>query len=196
MRSLMMAAAGLALTGLVFAQGGTPDDLEPNPDPRQTEPQLDSAKLYDGITADEMEAVLKGGGLTYERKKNEYGEWFNLANSAGYNFQIFLYDCSEETAPRCITLNLDSFNFLTSPKVTLKGLNDFNTNNWGVKALLYKSGESQVMLQIGLNGGVTGPWILGRIANFDYALSNYSDFQAGRTPPPAQDPPPETPAPN
>ena len=91
---------------------------------------------------------------------------------------------------RCWSLTLLSYSFNETPRVTLKGVNEWNNNAWGVRGMLYKDGTSGVGMNLGLNGGVTADWVAKRFGNFDYWLSAFGDFVAGTTPTPAPSPTP------
>lgn len=182
----------LALSGSAIAQEAAPT---PEPAPR-TEPDTavggdagtaaaplpDAATLallrnnYDGLTLEELEAILKADGYAYERFEGTSGPYLQTSTVNGVRYETWLSECNEEPVPRCAGLTAQTFYFKESPKVTLKALNDWNANSWGVRAMLFSDGQSAMTLNIGVNGGVTGSWVVNRYRNFNYWAEAYSAF--------------------
>lgn len=181
--------AALLLAGTAFAQEPTPQPApRPDPDtaigsdqpapPPPPDPAVLAmlAKSYDGLTFDELEAFIKADGYGYERLQGENGPYIQTGTANGVSYEIWLSECNEDPVPRCIGLTAQTFYFRESPKVTLKALNDWNANTWGMRAMLFPDGQSAMAMNVGLNGGVTGNWVIKRMRNFNYWAEAYSAF--------------------
>jgi hypothetical protein len=148
-----------------------------------------SSGLFNGITMDELEAVVKASNHTYKRLNDKY-EYLEVKSPDDYTYEINLGDCPENGEKRCTSINFYSYNFNEKPNVTLKGINNWNADAWGVKGVLHKDGTSAVSMNLGADGGVTADWIAARMGNFDYWLTSYGNFVSGNTPAPASEPTP------
>ncbi len=151
--------------------------------------------VHDGLTVDEFATIVTSSGLEHVRRDRDEGVAFEITTADGYRYEAAIAECEGEAEKRCISLNLWSFNFNESPTVTLKGVNKFNNESWGVRAMLFADGQSGLNMSIGLNGGVTDAWVKNRFANFGYWLKVYGDFHAGRAPAPAPTGEPAAPPP-
>lgn len=181
-------AAILILSGAAAAQPApepaAPEPAAPEPAAPAPGVQPDNLRLYDGLTMDELEAIMKEAGIEYTRVPDAGGEAINAKSADALNYSYFLVDCPAEGEKRCASLNLVSYYFLETPKVTLKGLNAWNRDTWGARGVLYKDGTSAVVGNYALNGGVTARWVVNRIGNFTVELKRFSDFVGGAAPPP------------
>lgn len=135
------------------------------------------ARSYDGITFSELEAFVKADGYGFERHEGSAGPYLQTGTANGVAYEIWLSECNQDPEPRCIGLTAQTFYFKESPKVTLKAINDWNANAWGVRAMLFADGQSAMALNIGVNGGVTGNWVIRRLRNFNYWAEAYSAFR-------------------
>lgn len=178
----------LALIGTTTAFAQTPPQSEPAAPSAAHE--FDGTRTMDGITIDELESIVKAGGYTYKRLSGSYGDYLEVQSADGYKYEASLNDCPESGERRCWSLTLLSYSFNETPRVTLKGVNEWNGNAWGVRGMLYKDGTSGVAMNLGVNGGVTEAWIAKRFGNFDYWLTAFGDFVAGNTPAAAPTPTP------
>ena len=154
----------------------------PLPETNEGPKPADNTKVMDGVTLAEVEAIVKAAGYEYQSLSGSYGPYLELKSKDGYKYEVSLADCPESGEARCGSLNMLSYAFNETPKVTLKGVNDWNNKAWGVRGMLYKDGTSGVSMNVGVNGGVTAAWILNRLGNFDYWLTSFGDFVAGTTP--------------
>lgn len=139
----------------------------------------DSSKVFDGLTIDELEEVVKEAGYTYDRVSTDGKENIDASTKDGLKFSFFLVDCPAGEKPKCASLNLSSFLFLESVNVTLRGVNEWNRTSWGVRGVLYTDGTSGMIMNLGLDGGVSRLWLKNRFVNFDYYLTSYSNFTQG-----------------
>ena len=179
----------LALLGAAFAaEAQVPPAATPAMPPIAH--AQDPGKIFDGITIDELEGIVKAAGYTYKRMSGNYGDYLEVETADGSKYEASLNDCPDTGEQRCWSLTLLSYSFNETPRVTLKGVNEWNNNAWGVRGMLYKDGTSGVGMNLGLNGGVTADWVAKRFGNFDYWLSAFGDFVAGTTPTPAPSPTP------
>lgn len=175
--SIALAAAAAAQTPPAGDPAAPPEEpiIPLNIDPKVT---YDSTKAMNGLTLAEVEAVAARAGYKPAKITGSY-EYLELTTSTGYRFEASLADCPESGEQRCASLNLRSYSFNETSKVTLKGVNEWNTNAWGVRGMLFKDGTSGVSMNVGVDGGVTEAWIAARIANYDYWLNNYGQFVNG-----------------
>lgn len=177
----------LALAIPVAAQDPTPE-AAPRTEPPSTigaepvtAPSADPAALAllatsnDGLTFDQFEGILKAAGTVYQRMEGDNGPYVQAATSAGVNYEMWLFDCDATTAV-CRGLTLHTFYFRETPKITLKALNDWNLNAVGIRAFLYSDGQSAMVMNVGVDGGVTGNWVANRVRDFDYWASAYNIF--------------------
>lgn len=182
-------AFALCLAGTAAAQEPTPEPV-PRTDPGSTiaveaTPATgpDAATLemlagtYDGLTFDELEVIVKADGYGYTIHQGTSGPYLQTGTVNGVSYEIWLSECNQDPKPRCIGFTAQTFYFKESPKVTLKAINDWNANAWGVRAMLYSDGQSAVAMNIGMNGGVTGNWLIRRLRNFNYWAEAYSAFR-------------------
>lgn len=179
-------AAIVLLAGSAFAQTPAPGaegtTATPQPGDLGEPPALDPqtvamlGKSYDGLTLDEVEAFIKADGYGYERIQGQNGPYLQTATANGVSYEIWLSDCNTDATPRCAGLTAQTFFFKESPKVTLKALNDWNMNTWGMRAMIYSDGQSAVAMNVGVSGGVTGTWVQKRMRNFNYWAEAYSAF--------------------
>ncbi len=190
MRRFLIAA--LFLSGTALSQDPTPTpEPAPRTDPGTTvggdsgtdaAPLPDAATLallgksYNGLTFDELEAIIKADGYGYERFDGTNGPYIQTGTANGVSYEVWLSECSQDPVPRCVGLTAQTFYFKESPKVTLKALNDWNANSWGVRAMLFGDGQSAMVMNVGVNGGVTGDWVVKRLRNFNYWAEAYSAF--------------------
>lgn len=140
--------------------------------------EFDKTKVIDGITLAEAEAIAVKAGYGATKMSGSY-DYLEVMTASGYRFEISLADCPESGEMRCASLNLRSYAFNENPRVTLKGVNEWNTSAWGVRGMLYKDGTSGVTMNLGVNGGVTEAWIAARISNYDYWLTEFGKFVNG-----------------
>lgn len=134
------------------------------------------AQVYDGLTFDELEAFIKAEGYIYKRLEGSNGPYIQTATANGVSYEVWLAECNQDATPRCISLTAQTFYFKESPKVTLKALNDWNANTWGMRAMLFSDGQSGMIMNLGLNGGITGNWMIKRLRNFNYWSEAYNAF--------------------
>lgn len=140
------------------------------------------AKTYDGLTIDELEAIIKADGYGYERLQSDGGPYIRTGTASGVSYEVWLSEYNQDPVPRCIGLTAQTLYFKESPKVTLKALNDWNANTWGMRAMLYADGQSAMAMNVGVNGGVTGNWVIKRLRNFNYWADAYSAFWTSGNP--------------
>ncbi|MFT3809346.1 MAG: YbjN domain-containing protein [Micropepsaceae bacterium] len=133
------------------------------------------ASSYEGLTIDELEAMLKADNYGVERFEGTNGPYLQTATANGVSYEVWLSECDQATR-RCIGLTAQTFYFRESPKVTLKALNDWNQNTWAMRAVLFSDGQSAVIMNVGVNGGVTGNWVIKRFRNFNYWAEAYNAF--------------------
>jgi len=171
-RIVVMLAAGLT-AGAAFAE-----TVKPAGD--QSLADLGPGKVLAGITYDELAAVMTAAGFTATPVTD--GKGFEVLAPGGYRFSAFLGDCAEGDAARCESLRMLSFSFNENANVTLKSINDWNTQSWGARGFVSKDGTSQVVMDVSLTGGVTPAWVTQQLKNFDYWMSNYGGFVGGSKP--------------
>ena len=140
--------------------------------------EFDKTKLFDGMTLAEAQAIAEKAGYAATKMTGTY-DYLEVMTSSGYRFEISLADCPESGEMRCSSLNLRSYAFNENPRVTLKGVNEWNTGAWGVRGMLFKDGTSGVTMNLGVNGGVTEAWVAARIGNYDYWLTEFGKFVNG-----------------
>ena len=179
MRGLILTLAFVAATAVAHAQTPT----IPLPESNEPPPPADSTKVMNGVTIAEVEAIVKAAGYEYQSLTGSYGPYLEVKSKDGYKYEVSLADCPETGEARCGSVNMLSYAFNETPKVTLKGVNDWNNKAWGVRGMLYKDGTSGVSMNVGVNGGVTAAWLVNRLGNFDYWLTSFGDFVAGAMPP-------------
>lgn len=182
MRRPILILAFVAAAGAAHAQT-TP--AIPLPETNEAPPPADATKVLNGVTFAEVEAIVKAAGYEYQSLTASYGPYLEVKSKDGYKFEVSLADCPESGEVRCDSINMLSYAFNETPKVTLKGVNDWNNKAWGVRGMLYKDGTSGVSMNLGVNGGVTAAWITNRLGNFGYWLTSFGDFVAGTTAPAA-----------
>ncbi len=186
---IMMAACLLTASALAQDPTPTPGPVprpepgattsgEPEPTPPPVDPAVIEmlARTHDGLTVDELEAFIKADGYAYERLDGNSGPYIQTRTVNGVTYEVWLSECNTDAVPRCIGLNAQTFYFKESPKVTLKALNDWNANTWGMRAMLFPDGQSAMTMNIGVNGGVTGNWVIKRLRNFNYWAEAYNAF--------------------
>ena len=172
--------AALLLTGVAYAQqDGTRIGVEtppaPTPDPAAAEAL---AKTYDGMTIDDLEAIIKADGYGYERHpaEGDNAPYISTGTANGVTYDVWLTECDKSPVPRCVGLTAQTYYFKESPKVTLKALNEWNVNAWSVRGVIYGDGQSSVVMNVGLNGGVNGAWLVARLRNFNFWAEAYRAF--------------------
>lgn len=189
MRLLTSACLGLALAMPVTAQEPSPTpEAAPRTEPPSTigtepaaPPAVDPAvqemlaKTYEGLTLDEVDLMLKADNYGTQRFEGTNGPYLQTSTANGISYEIWLSECDAATG-RCVGLTAQTFYFRESPKVTLKALNDWNLNTWGMRAVLFSDGQSAVIMNVGVNGGVTGNWVQKRFRNFNYWAEAYNAF--------------------
>jgi hypothetical protein len=151
---------------------------EPNPTPAQTDPatlkMLEA--VHDGLTIDELAAIMNTDGYGVTVKQGEGNPYLSAGTVNGVSYDVWLTECDQAAPARCIGLTAQTYSFNESPKVTLKALNDWNANTWGMRAMMFADGQSAIAMNIGLNGGITGNWVLKRLRNFNYWAEAYNAF--------------------
>jgi hypothetical protein len=166
---------------LVFSAGAqTAPSLEVPSDTGQKMTTLPD--MFDGISHDELESLVKEAGYTYTRTGSGENESIDAITKDGLKFSFFLVDCPQGDNPKCASLNLNSFLFNENVNVTLRGVNEWNRSTWGVRAMLYSNGTSGMTMNLGIDGGVSKKWLLNRFSNFDFFIKSYSDFTQGIKP--------------
>jgi hypothetical protein len=175
-----MTLAASACVAVAWGQDPAPG---PTPGTPPAERQFESAKLLDGLTMAELKNLLERAGYAPVVIAGNAGDYYEVVTQDGYKFEVSMGDCSEGAEPRCISLNLRSYAFLETPKVTLKGINAWNLNAWGARGMLFKDGTSGMAMNIGLDGGVTESWVVKRFGNFEYWHTAYRQFVEGTAAP-------------
>lgn len=172
--------AVLLLVGAAHAQqDGTRIGVEPTPEPTPDPAAQEAfAKAYDGMTIDELAVILKadGYGVDLHPAEGDSAAYISTGTANGVNYDVWLTECDKSAVPRCIGLTAQTYYFKESPKVTLKALNEWNVNAWSVRAVIYADGQSSVIMNVGLNGGVNGSWVAARMRNFNFWAEAYRAF--------------------
>lgn len=151
---------------------------EANPTPAAVDPAAQKilSEVYDGLTIDELAAIMNTDGYGVTVQQGNDGPYISAGTVNGVSYDVWLTECDKSPVPRCIGLTAQTYAFLESPKVTLKALNDWNANTWGMRATLFADGQSAVIMNVGLNGGIAGAWVVKRLRNFNYWSEAYNAF--------------------
>jgi len=187
--ALLLTAPFLAAPALAQVPAPTPEPAprtdpgdttigETTPTPVPTDPAVLEmlSAMYDGLTFDELVAIMKADGYGIQIQQGNTGPYIQTGTVNGVSYEVWLTECSKDAVPRCIGLTAQTFYFKESPKVTLKALNDWNANTWGMRAMMFPDGQSAMTMNLGLNGGITGNWVIKRFRNFNYWAEAYNVF--------------------